>query len=139
MEFRQACFAEELVRHGVKAPETFVYPVRFKAFDAATLDRICADHPKLTALVISVAHFRQLYPTEAEHLKRFSLLAFGESDYTRNIPGLSLLREPRHQIGSRAAELIFEPPQNAGSTAIYLPGELSIGKSCRSPEPTERK
>jgi DNA-binding LacI/PurR family transcriptional regulator len=136
---RRKFFQEELQRNGVADSAKHVYLSPFKELTEKQLEGIFAAHPDLTAIFFSVVLFPELY----EYLRKrkikipgdLSLISLEENEMSREQENLSSLREPRQQLGRRAAELIrLQKTRGAVPVELeYIPGELLIRGSCLSP------
>ncbi len=137
---RRRVFAEELRADGIRNPEEYVYPMKFKGITNADMDRVFLEHPKLTAIFFSVALVSEIWDYLQKRGCRIpqdlSLLSLEESEKSQKIGEISSLCEPRREIGWRAAHLIKSQKASGCTSAEpeYFPGELIIRKSCLSPQ-----
>lgn len=140
-KLRQDTFVNELGKRGFAEPNRCIYRKEPKSLTNEHIQNIFYEHPAMTALIFSSALSNEIMRFfEFANIKipeNLSVLIFGESNKfnTSNKHPYSILVEPRHLIGIKAAELI--KLQKGGNKIkdeqMLISGELMIRKSCTSP------
>ncbi|MFA7230294.1 MAG: GntR family transcriptional regulator [Victivallaceae bacterium] len=138
---RQNGFVSELRKARLAAPEGYVYKATFRTLTNEKIQTVFDDHPDMTALIFSCTLSKEIMQffefTDINIPQDLSVVIFGEDDdfNTNNRHPYSILVDPRHLIGVKAAELIKF--QKGGGKAhneqALVSGELMIRKSCTSP------
>ncbi|HXF99810.1 MAG TPA: substrate-binding domain-containing protein, partial [Bacteroidota bacterium] len=64
------------------------------------------------------------------------LMCFGDSDVARFIsPALSVVRQPTHELGARAVQVLFEMMRSRDATIehhVILPTQLVLRETCKA-------
>ncbi|MDD2479647.1 MAG: GntR family transcriptional regulator [Victivallaceae bacterium] len=138
---RQDVFVNELRKIGLAEPERYIYKAKFKSLTNGQIKNMFDEHPDMSALVFSAAlsdeMVRFFESTAMKIPEALSVLMFCENNKftTSNKHPYSILVEPRHLIGVKAAESI--KLQKSGGKIndeqMLISGELVIRKSCSAP------
>lgn len=138
---RQDAFINELRKCNLAEPERYIYRAKPESLTKERIQSVFHEHPEMTALVFSSALSPEIMRffefADIKIPENLSVLIFGESDNfnVNNRHPYSMLVEPRHLIGIKAAELIKSRKGGGkiNSGQMLVPGELVIRKSCTSP------
>ena len=137
---RQTFFSQELARQGITNPEEYVFLWQQNEDNARrSFDRYLEEHPDTEAVfavrpvvsdVLEVFKKRGLAVPED-----ISLIMLDEDSRNPEFQNITVFREPIQQLGSLAAELVFNCHSDKESveTPVFLPGELIVRESCRYP------
>ena len=140
-EMRQSAFIEELRKIGLASPENYMHKAEYRTLTNAKIQKVFDEHPDMTALIFSCTLDREIMQffdfADIKIPEDLSVVIFGEDDdfNTNNKHPYSILVDPRHLIGVKAAELIKlqKGGSKVSSEQILVSGELMTRKSCTSP------
>jgi DNA-binding LacI/PurR family transcriptional regulator len=145
-KLREDAFIDEM-KKSTAYPDTNIYRAKYHTLNNEKIAQLFSERPETTALIYSctlnqeiMEYFSQANIAIPDDL---SVIIFGEdNDFnTRTRHPYSLLVEPRHLIGAKAAELIKlqKSGEKISDKQIIIPGELIIRKSCTTPKNILRK
>ena len=136
---RQNCFLEQIRSADGETPPNCLLAIESAKNPECQIAEFFDRCPDADALFVAKA----TWPLVQEELKRrnlsypekISLVLLDGDDEEDLEQQITIFREPVHQLGYSAAELLcnFKPGERSTNLYRLLPGELVIRKSCRSP------